>query len=538
MYKAVAVVGAFLFFLASLAQAQFLQMPQFGNGTYGNLSTFVQTDVNHDGKTDILAIVNNPSNVTATIAVLLGNGTGGFGTAITTAISGVDNPINAAVGDFNGDGFPDVAFLGSDHTTGQNAVAVMLGNGNGTFQAGKETLISSVTTASAGVCFFPTADFNDDGKLDLAYLATNGSTTAVNVLLGDGNGTFSTTPTSISVNSAVSCLVAGDFNNDKKIDIAASSNGAVFTLLGKGNGTFESPITAGTTGGIMIAAEMNADDNLDLVLELRSPSSIGVLLGDGTGHFPTKYVYSGFSNQTYQGFAVQDLNGDGHPDVAVLAVNFNNGAIVKTLLNNGAGALTAGKSYDADGTTSDLGLLAADLTTGGHIDLAFGNDEGGFTVLAGNGNGTFNGNLSSTAPGSGIIVGQFDTKPAPDLLLETPGKTAITVLGNGDGSFSAGVQSAGCGSTSLAVGDFNHDGISDIAGISTVGDVPVITVCLGKGNGAFTPLGNFDQGVAHYSVLQGLFSGNANIDLVASDEHGFSVLLNNGDGSFANGIPT
>ncbi len=187
-----------------------------------NLGTFVQADVNNDGKADVIgtrSLVAPKPNFQ--IVVLLGNGTGGFGAPVVTPITGVDQSFSYGVaqpfvtGEFNDDGRVDVAVLGKDHVTGQLAIAVLLGNGDGAFQAGKETIIGATGgTPSTQQCVSTVGDYNGDGKLDLAYTSSSG----VVVLPGKGDGTFSL-PCSHGADRRVSCDRRFP-NDDKKLGLS------------------------------------------------------------------------------------------------------------------------------------------------------------------------------------------------------------------------------------------------------------------------------------------------------------------------------
>jgi FG-GAP-like repeat len=533
-FRALALFASCLLVFACSAQAQFLTLPQYQNGT--DVSFFQHADVNNDGNADIVGVPTGANgSPEASITVLLGTSTGGFGAPITTAISGVSIAVDAVpqfvLGDFNGDNKIDVAVFGTDHTTGQNAVAVMLGNGNGTFQAGIETILGATGLSPTALnCSINAADFNGDGKLDLAYLhGTN-----VSVALGKGNGTFGT-PIVTSI-SGSECLASGDFNNDDKTDLAvAQDNGLDFILLGKGNGTFETAYGIGKGGSYLVTGKMDGAD-LDLIGVFpgtTGTSTITVMLGNGTGKFPTVNSYNAATGVNVNNpLVIRDLNGDHAADIAYAGfVDGTDTEVVGVLLNNGNGTFTVGNQYVGDGQGAN-GFLAVDIS--GTIGLAVANVKGGISVLPGKGNGTFKANLATSDVFGTPIVGEFGSNTKPDLLLTS--STAVTLLSNGNGTFT--VVDSGCGFGS-AVGDFTGNGKLDLAGVTSVSDTPVIGVCLGNGNGTFTPTGEYyDTGVQHRFLLAGKFTNDGNVDLAASDENGFSILLGNGNGSFQNGIPT
>jgi hypothetical protein len=136
-----------------------------------------------------------------------------------------------------------------------------------------------------------TADFNRDGKLDVAYV----SGYTVNILLGKGDGTFSAPVTTSTGTYGFSSITSGDFNNDNRLNLAgATGGGSILMMLGNGSGSFAAPFIVGKGGSTLIAAVLDADSDLDLVAVQRNdPPAITVLLGNGTGHFPITHTYNG-----------------------------------------------------------------------------------------------------------------------------------------------------------------------------------------------------------------------------------------------------
>jgi len=534
-FRGFARVAAILLVLKCASAAQFLpNYVQSGNGA--NLSFFLQADVNRDGYMDTVGIRGTQ------ITVLLGTGKGGFGAPVNSPISGIDSvqTTQFIVGDFDNDGKPDVLVFGKDHVTGVPAFGVMLGNGDGTFQLPEETTSPYTIPTQIGpsVVTVVSGDFNGDGKLDLAYFGGPG----VVVMLGKGDGTFSSPKTTATV--LRSTIAVGNFNSDKNLDIVgfgppfASGNNNLSVLLGKGDGTFEAAILSTASGSWpMEAADLNGDGFTDVLLGPGSAqqSDFTVLLSDGSGHFPTTNTYSAGPGTPI--FAIQDLNGDGRPDIATLD---SGGApwTIGVFLNNGDGTFTAGRTYVSDGKPVGIGLLAADLNGDGKVDLAFGNAGGGISVLLGNGNGTFRGNfvaVEHVPELSAIRLGDFTNDGKSDLL----GLPAAEILlGIGDGTFR---QAGGCVASlgTAALRDFNGDGKLDVAGnVVNSYSPPSIQVCLGNGDGGFTAGGQFDQGIQHKLVVGADFNNDGKFDLAASDQNGFSILLGNGDGTFQPGIPT
>ena len=148
------------------------------------LVSLVVADVNGDGKPDI--IVGNVAAGATSVGVLLGNGDGTFQPVLLTYVASIRGFNQVAVADVNGDGKPDLIVAVCCPSNGDAAAAVLLGNGDGTFQ-------SPVTYDSGGrgATALVVADLNGDGKPDIAVTNSNNSyNSTVGVLLGNGDGTF------------------------------------------------------------------------------------------------------------------------------------------------------------------------------------------------------------------------------------------------------------------------------------------------------------------------------------------------------------
>jgi hypothetical protein len=314
-------------------------------------------DFNGDGKTD-LVVANSGSN---NVSILLGNGDGTFQAA--KDFDADSSPQFVATGDFNRDGKLDLVVANS----GGNNVSVLLGNGDGTFQAAVNYAVGS------GPQFVATGDFNGDGKLDLVVVNTGGTT--VSVLLGNGDGTFQI-PLDFSVGGASFSAAVGDFNGDSKLDLAVVNfGGNVNVLLGNGDGTFQPAVTysPGNVVAVSIAAaDFNGDGKLDLAVASISsgdtgPSSVSVLQGNGDGTFQLAVAYSVGLNTDSATISVGDFNGDGKLDLVVANAGTQSSDNVSLLLGNGDGTFQAAVNY---GAGSNFSATSADFNGDGRLDLA------------------------------------------------------------------------------------------------------------------------------------------------------------------------
>ncbi len=228
-------------------------------------------DFNNDGILDLA--VANYSVGAGLVSILLGNGNGTFQPAVGYPVG--EAPYGVAVADFNGDGALDLAVANS----GSDDASVLLGNGDGTFQTQSTYPVASGGSNAYGVAV---GDFNGDGFPDIA-VASSGN---VSVLLNKGNGTFNPAVGYSAGNTAYAVAV-GDFNVDGKADLAVANSNSLnlSVLLGKGDGTFASPSNF-AVGGIpraVAGGDFNGDGRPDLVAAVTgSANDAGVLLGEQT----------------------------------------------------------------------------------------------------------------------------------------------------------------------------------------------------------------------------------------------------------------
>src|SRR6266496_2273846 len=211
----------------------------------------------------------------------LGSGCPSPGFNGLTALPAGDYPIAVAVGDFNGDGRPDVATANQDPANQlSHTISILLGNGDGTF------LAASNYPAGLYPSSIATGEFNGDTHLDLA-VANNAFPGAVLVFLGNGNGTFQPA-TSYGTGSSPSSVAVADFNEDSRLDLVTANfiaAGAVSVLLGKGDGSFYpgTNYAAGRFPESVAVGDFNEDTHLDLALA--EENGVSVLLGNGDGTF-------------------------------------------------------------------------------------------------------------------------------------------------------------------------------------------------------------------------------------------------------------
>ena len=280
-------------------------------------------DVNGDGKLDVVVAdsgcgiypCTSGTITPGTVSVLLGFGDGTFVGTSDYAFP-FSNPPNVVSADFNGDGKPDLAAVAS-FSVGASSLGVYLGNGDGTFQP----VISTALTQSLG--WLVAADFNGDGKADLASVLTSNCSDSSTCLpgnavifIGNGDGTFQKqSQVVIPGQDSLSGITTGDFSGDGKLDLAVTDVTAnqAMIFLGNGDGTFQAPIaSASANSGYPTVADFNGDGKPDLIIGGEFTSLSVILFGNGDGTFqPPLFAFPGSGPP-----AVADFSEDGSPDVA------------------------------------------------------------------------------------------------------------------------------------------------------------------------------------------------------------------------------
>jgi hypothetical protein len=340
----------------------------------------------------------------------------------------LSNPLVIVPGDFNSDGLVDLAVAAFY----DGKIAILLGNGDGTFKSATYYTVGGNETANSLVA----VHLRDRSVLDL--VVTNSQNGEVEILLGNGDGTFGL-PVSYRTAGGPFSIAPGDFTNNGHMGTVALTSGAnncacLVVLPGNGDGTLGAPIATHNVGNTtaLVAGKFNSGPNLDVAVA--NEPGISIFLGEGNGKFET------------------------------------------------------GQSYFTD--TPPGSIATASLRNNGILDLAVGLPfDGDIAIYLGNGDGTFT--ESGTVPGgfaSAFTIADLNGDGRADLVAITgyPTSYITTYLGNGDGTFQAGVNYPTTGTpVFIAAADFNGDHKQDLALAAYYGNN--VTTMLNTGTVSFAP---------------------------------------------------
>ncbi|CAF3792437.1 unnamed protein product [Rotaria sp. Silwood1] len=567
----------------------------YGNGSFANVMTYCANifvepeyiavgDINHDKQLDIVIIGCKSDNV----GVLLGHGNGTFSDTVTYSIDIYSCPNNVDLFDLNNDNHLDIIFS----TLNGGFIGIFLGYGNGSFQ--EMTTYSTGSTSS--IYDIAIADFNNDGRHDLALtniandeiiifygygndsfqlartystgfgsgpyaiatakLKNNNQTDIVVTLWGTGNVGILTeyvaaefgnqkTYTTGSAPQPYSVTV-GNFNDDSYIDIAIVNSGSdtLDVIFNSGNGTFETQISyaigSNSYPRYVFAGDINKDNHLDLITANSKNNSINILMGHGNGSFDIPRVYSTGIDSYPLAVAIGDVNNDNRPDLITANAGTNS---IGILLGFDYTTFQSQKTYSSENIRRPHNIITNDFNKDTYLDIVITchlSDNIG--VLLGYSNGSF-GAMMTYSIGNGsrpesLAVHDFNNDGLLDIVIANSGTNDIGILlGYGNESFTAMIRySTGNNSTPMAIAltDMNNDGRTDIVVVNSNTDT--IGILLGRGNLTFDTIITYqiENGATPTSVAVDDFDNDGQMDIAVVNyfSDSITVFLGYENGSF------
>jgi hypothetical protein len=463
---------------AQALSVSFAKPVVYGSGGSGPRSLAV-ADLNNDGYLDIVVANQCPLDgycPNGQVSVLLGNAQGTFQSPALYSSGGV-YANSVVIVDLRRNGIQDLVVTNQcqDSTCDNGGVSVLLGNGDGTFQAA-----ASYNSGGYGTNSVAVGDLNGDGVLDLVL--TNECPVAsqdcsqdlvdstISVFLGKGDGTFQTPVSYDSGGVAAGPIALSDLNGDGSLDIVAGHlcsapefYGCIGVFLNNGDGTFQPPANIvafqppgqATSFGI---TDLNGDGVPDVAMSNLS-GGVGVLLGNGDGTFQNVALYGSGGAGGSNGLAIGDLNGDGIPDLVAsnLCRTLSKGAACMgssdtgVLVGNGNGTFLDAVSYSSGGIVP-ISVVSADVNGDGRPDLIVANvcnkycENGTIGVLL---------NKTSRAPTTTTLTSSSNPSQVNQAVTFTATITSSRIIPDGQVvQFYDGTVEMGMGSTTKGVATF------------------------------------------------------------------------------------
>ncbi len=551
-------------------------------------------DFNGDGKMDLASIVQtentavNPPTPVYSVAVVLSNGDGTFATPKLTPIVSNDPCPGVVVGDVDGDKKDDIIIAHIPSSSGScsngykaSTLDVLISNGDGTFTQ-KGSSIPVTTNSLVGGTL---ADANADGKLDIVAVDQNNPAN-VWTLLGNGDGTFNAATSAPLGGQIGTNLIIADLNGDGLLDIADNApsggsfaQGQPVVYLATSQTAYASPVALTNSDGNystcgMNIGDLNGDGKPELITSNCWDDTITIYVNNGSGTFQQGVYYQSAldapsgtaADVTPFEVTVADVNGDGKADV--ISTNQLGGDIT-ILIGKGDGTVNVPTVGYAVGGWPTLPAIVADFNGDGLPDIAVADGQYSFAYLKGYGDGTFRSALDYYAPltstsgtlnatwGFAIATGDFNGDGHPDFVIGNTcsflqpctNASAVTVfLSRSDGTLQPGVNYQGSEANPakppqlqfVAVGDFNKDGILDIAATDSANGVVQIFLgngTNGVGDGTFTAKSTFATDATNstpYQLAVGDFNGDGypDIAVINNGDANVGVLINDKTGNF------
>ena len=492
-------------------------------------------DLNNDNHTDIVII----NSQIAKIIIFLGYGDGTFAAPLVYPFDARLQSRISIIDDFNNDNQLDIVICFEAHT-----LATYLGYGNGTMSSPNYYYIENRFQLTGIFA----ADFNNDSRMDVALLAIS-EIAYVIIVFGQGDGTFvNQTFHSTGLILTFSSMAVGDFNNDHQLDIVITNDvdNKIEILLGHGNGSFAVPMTYSTGEDSepqsVTVGDCNNDNLLDIVITFHGLPSIGIFFGYGNGSFRDQKTYSIFLSvdSKAESVVIGDFNSDNFSDIAVPSVSDSK---IIVLLGYPNEIFQMTQVYDTGYESYPNSIVAVDLNHDRVLDIIVTNSyTGTMAVFLGSCCDLFvHQTTFSTGIDSGphsVTLGDFNSDGILDVAVANLRAENIGVLlGHGNGSFDEQIiYPTGLGSRpyALVVGDCNNDTYLDIFvanyGTETIG------VLIGYDNGTFVEYVTYSTGLGSrpnaITVLD--FNNDNRLDIAITNDgtNNIAILFGDGNGNF------
>ena len=433
------------------------------------------------------------------------------------------SPAFFATADFNEDGHLDI--VASDGAASLREVYLYLGTGDGYFEEGVE-----LTTPSDGPQSLSAGDLNGDEHQD--FVVANGDGAVV--YLGTGDGSFAA-PLTVGLNGGVQPITVriANLNGDLTPDLVTSNHGSdnLSVLLGRGDGTFETAVNyeVGTQPADALPVDLDGDGTLDLVSANLGGSELSVWLGAGDGTFAAGSDIAVGSGPIY--LASQDINGDTIDDL----LSVNSSGSLSLLLSDGTGGHLAIQTYEVG--EYPVSASFGDVNEDGRADLLVANFGGrDFSLLLGNqptATRAFQNESrvsTSKTPNFAALV-DFNEDNHLDIVSCNFGGAVLLALGGGDGSFEVPPPSITVGQrpACLRSSDIDGDGDLDLLALNYSGGT--ISVARNNGSGTFTVIGNLSVGQFGKDMAVADVNGDGRPDILAGTDR-LDIFLGVGNGEF------